>query len=215
MKYSDLPPNMQKAYDSGTWTPLQPLDDRGGSGGGGSPSAAPAAAGGTTNTAGTNPQLDDLWKKYQGRFDVDNTKRQIEKSTGAIADSAALLGKDARASLASRGASGSGVGAAFIQKHVTDPAQRQAAGAAADITMNDERRKDQLVLGGTGLASAGADLSLRDRELGLRQQQMGEDNAYRRDEQKYRREDAQTAQWMALMGGMATNGNQMYAAGGY
>ena len=164
-------------YQNGTWVNgpggRRFIPNSGGSGGGGGGGGGNSVSAGkpniTTNTAASNPHLDDLWAQYQARMGSDTTQRAIDRSTGAIADSAALLGKDAKANLASRGALGSGVGAAYIQKNITAPAQRQAAGAAADITLAAEKRKDDLTLGGLGIARAPADLALQQQGLALQQ----------------------------------------------
>jgi hypothetical protein len=151
------------------------------------------------NTAQNDPHLDDLWKKYQDRFSDDNTKRAIDRSNTGIADSAALLGKDARASLADRGALGTGVGAAFINKNITAPAQRQAAGAAADISMDAEKRKDALVLGGVGLAGAHSDLAVRQQANANQQYATSAQIQMQQQEAQQRALQQQQAQWMALM----------------
>lgn len=180
-------------YQHGEWrdTPAGPrfVPGRPGGGGGG---GYGGGGGGISNTAAPDPNMSWLVDKFKDRFSSDNTQRAIDRSNAAIADSAALLGKDARANLAARGALGSGVGAAYIQKRITEPAQREAAGRAADISMDAERRLDALTLGGAGLMAKPAELALQQQGLAL--------NQYNTDAQlAMAQSQAQQAQWLALM----------------
>ena len=153
----------------------------------------------TTNTSANDPRLDDLYKRLQGRFGADVSARAIDKSNAGIADAAALLGKDARAGLAQRGALGSGVHAAFVTKNITDPALRQAAGAAADISMGEEKRQDALTLGGLGIAGAQSDVNLRQQANANQQYATSAQLAIAQEQARAQQQQQQWAQWQALM----------------
>jgi hypothetical protein len=166
------------------------------------PSVASSISAPTTNTAGADPNLGWLIDKYKGRFDSNNTQRAIDKSNLGIADAAALLGKDAQAGLAARGARGSGVAGAFIQKHITDQAQRQAAGAASDIAQGEQSRLDNLTLGGLGIMKSPADIALS--QQGLANQQYATSAQIQMQQQQFQaqQQQAQLAALMAMMNGI-------------
>jgi hypothetical protein len=164
-------------------------------GSGGGSGGAGGSGGPINNNAATNPDMKWLIDKYKDRFSPDTTKREIDRSNAGITDAAALLNKDAQAGLAQRGARNSGVAGAFIQKHITDPAQRQAAGAAADIAQNNERRLDQLTMAGSGIVNAPAQLQLEQQRLALQQYQTNAQLEMQRSQQ-------QQAQLLALLNGL-------------
>lgn len=156
----------------------------------------------TTNTAGADPNLSWLTDKYKSRFDPSTTARAIDRSNAGIADAAALMNKDAQASLASRGARGSGVASAFIQKNITDKAQRQAAGAAADIAQGEQTRLDQLTLGGTGLMGAQGNLALGQQANANQQYATSANVALQQQQMAYQQQQAQMQALLAIMNGI-------------
>lgn len=186
-------------------------------GGGGTGGAGGGGAGGTGGTGGTggpisnttqiSPYLQSQIDRYESRFDVDNTKRAIDKSTLGVMDAAALGARDlGAANAARRGISGTGTSAAFLAKRFYEPAQRQAASNAADIAMGRERELDALTLGGTSLMRSPDDISLANRDLALRQalgyegigvQKSGLDLQRAQAEQAIR--DNQISQYLALI----------------
>lgn len=156
----------------GFLTGYDPTYRAGGTIPGGSPgptSAGGASGGSYTSSTGRNPDLQWLQDKYKSRFDVDNTKRTIDKSNLGIMDAAALGAADAKANLASRGAIGSGAADAFLQKRIFQPAQREAAGKAADIALQREKDLDALTLGGQGIMSSQANLQLAEKAQALQE----------------------------------------------
>lgn len=160
------------------------------------------AVGPTTNTAGPDPNLTWLTDKYKSRFDASNVGRQIDRSNAAIADSAALMNKDAQAGLASRGARGSGVAGAFIQKNITDKAQRQAAGAAADITQGEQTRLDNLTLGGTGIMGAQSNLALGQQSLANQQYATSASVAMQQQQMQQQMQQQQLQALLSIMHGI-------------
>lgn len=194
------------------WAAMQASLDPHGAAPGHPPNAAPAAApssgpasfqaqapGPTTNTAAPDPNLNWLIDKYKSRFDTSNTQRAIDKSTSGIADAAALMSKDAQGGLAARGALGSGVAGAFVQKHITDQAQRQAAGAASDIAQNEQTRLDNLASGGLGIMKAPADLALQQQANANQQYQTQAQIQIAQEQAAAQRAQIQWAQYQALM----------------
>lgn len=181
-------------------------------GGGGAPAAPPAIPGGgipITNTAQNSPNIDWLQDKFKDRFNQDNTKRAIDRSNLGIADSAALMAADQQGGLARRGATGTGTADTFLNKRVFQPAQQQAAKAAADISMGRERDLDQLTLGGLPIMRAQDDINLANRGLGIQQlgvQQQGilgqQGIDLQRQQLEQQRKDQEMSRWLALMGGM-------------
>lgn len=196
-RYGKDADRMRAAFESGSFTPpdYNPAPSAG---------ASPGSIGSTENYAQNSPNIQEQMDRYRQRFSVDNTNRAIDKSNLGIMDAAALGAADQKANLSRRGVLGSETGARFLQKNVFDPAQRAAAGAAANIAMQREKDLDALVLGGTGLMQAQDQLNLANRGLNLQQiSQDREDQRYsaqRADEERRRRED--TARWLATMGGI-------------
>lgn len=210
MNYADLPPNLKKAYDAGTYRPPTPFSDAPGSGGGqtgggfqapSAPSVGPGMSP-TTNTAGPDPNLSWLSDKYKSRFDTSNTARAIDRSNASIADSAALMNKDAQASLASRGARGGGVAGAFIQKNITDKAQRQAAGAAADISQGEQTRLDNLTMGGSGIMGAQGQLALGQQSLANQQYATSANIALQQQQMVQQQQQQQLQALLSIMHGI-------------
>ena len=163
--------------------------------------AAPAAGdvGGSTNTAQTDPYLKELVDKYRSRFDVDNTQRAINRSTTGIMDAAALGAADLKGNLSSRGLVGSEGGNAFLAKRVFGPAQRQAAGAEADISLGNEQRLDNLTLGGLGIMNAPGQASRADRGLALSQSGQDFDQGLQQAQLQNQMQQQQYAQWLSLL----------------
>ena len=188
---------MKAGYLSGGYTPLD-FDSVPGQGGGNPTPGAPG--GGTTNASQASPYLEEQINRYRDRFNVDNTKRAIDKSTLGIMDAAALGAADAKAGQSRRGVLGTEVGAAANQRNIFEPAQRAAASQAANITMQREKDLDALVLGGTSLMRAPDEISLANRGLGL--QQLGQDREDQRFraqmEQEERRRREEAARWQAM-----------------
>jgi hypothetical protein len=145
-----------------------------------------------------SPYIKEQIDRYRSRFDKDTTARAIDRSNLGIADSAALMASDAKANMARRGVLGSGTGAAFLNKNVFAPAQRQAAGAAADISLGRERDLDALTLGGTGLMTAPSSIALADRDLALRQWMAQNEDERARAALAQAGQNQQLAQWIAL-----------------
>jgi len=161
---------------------------------------APAASGGgSTNTAQTDPNLQKLVDKYMSRFEVDNTQRAINRSTTGIMDAAALGAADPKGNLSSRGLVGSEGGNAFLAKRVFNPAQRQAAGAAADIALGNEQRLDNLTLGGLGIMNAPGQASRADRGLALSQSGQDFDQGLQQAQLQNQMQQQQYAQWLSLL----------------
>ena len=165
--------------------------------------AAPAAGGGggggSTNTAETDPYLKELVDKYRSRFGVDNTERAINRSTTGIMDAAALGAADLKGNLSSRGLVGSEGGNAFLAKRVFGPAQRQAAGAAADIALGNEQRLDALTLGGLGIMNAPGQASRADRGLALSQSGQDFNQSLQQAQLQNQIQQQQMAQWLSLL----------------
>lgn len=153
-------------YKNGTWKDGRFIPNSSSAGG-----QAPGSGVGprSTNTAQTDPNLQALLDRYNSRFDGSNADRATSRAVGGIADAAALLTRDAQAGLAARGATGSGVAAAHIQKNITDPSLRAATSAATDIALGEQERQDRLTLGGLGIAGAAGDAARADRSLNLQQ----------------------------------------------
>jgi hypothetical protein len=172
----------------------------------GAPAPGAPAPGQTTNTAANSPNLQRHMDRYESRFDVDNTKRAIDKSNLGIMDAAALSAADQKANLSRRGVHGTEVGAANLQKNVFEPAQRAAANAASNIALQRERDLDALVLGGTGIMGAQDNLSLANRGLNLQQLNSDrEDLRYRASQElEERRRREETARWQAMMGSLGS-----------
>jgi hypothetical protein len=170
----------------------------GGGYGGGS---GDGSGGGTTNTSEASPTVQEHIQNYRDRLSADTTKRAIDRSNLGVADSAALLASDAKANMSRRGVLGSGTGDAFLNKRVFEPAQRQAAAQAANISLQRERDLDALVLGGTGIMRLPDEIALANRGLNLEQLRGDrEDQRYRGEierEERRRREDA--ARWQAML----------------
>jgi hypothetical protein len=156
---------------------------------------------GTTNTAEPSPFVQEHIQNYRNRLSEDNTKRAIDKSNLGIADSAALMAADAKAGMSRRGVQGTDTGAAFLQKRVFEPAQRAAAGQAANIALQRERDLDNLVLGGTGIMRLPDEIALANRGMNLDQLRSDREDARHRAEiereERRRREDA--ARWAAML----------------
>jgi len=129
-----------------------------------------ASQGGTTTTTQISPYLLSQIGRYEDRLSNDTTQRAIDRSNLGVADAAALMGADARANLAARGILNSGAGAAYVNRRITQPALRQAAQQAANISLGRERDLDALVLGGTGLMTAPDAVALENQRLALAQQ---------------------------------------------
>jgi hypothetical protein len=200
--------NMRAGYLSGGYTPLD-FDSVPGNPSPGNPSGGDAGGGGTTNTSQTSPYMEEQINRYRERFNVDNTKRAIDKSNLGIMDAAALASADAKAGQSRRGVLSTGVSAAQNQRNIFEPAQRAAASAAANITMQREKDLDALVLGGTSLMRAPDEIALANRGLNL--QQLGQDREDQRfrtqleiDERR-RREEA--ARWQAMAGSLGDYGD--------
>lgn len=200
---------MRGAYLAGTYTPL---DFDSVPGVGDNPQNPGGSGGGSTTTAQTSPYLEEQINRYRQRFDVDNTKRAIDKANLGIADAAALSAADAKAGQSRRGVLHTGVSAQQNARNIFEPAQRAAAKAASDITLQRERDLDALVLGGTGLMTAPDQINLANREFGLRQ--MESDRADQRfrtqleQEERRRREDA--ARWLAMTDSLGDYGGGSY-----
>jgi len=146
----------------------------GGGGGGGGPvtTGAPIVGPVLANTVAPDPYLEEQVRNLRARMGSDTTERAIGRSTTGILDAAALGAADeGAANLSSRGLVGSGAGQSFLHKRFFDPAQRAAAGAAADIAHQREQDLDRLVLGGTAIMGAPGQYSLANRNLGLQQWQ--------------------------------------------
>lgn len=198
--------DMRAGYLGGGYTPLFTDVANVGLGGnaGGNAGGAGGAGGGSTNSAETSPFLQEQIDRYRQRFSVDNTNRAIDKSNLGIMDAAALGAADAKAGQSRRGVLNTEASAASNQRNVFEPAQRAAANAAADISMQRERDLDALVLGGTSLMRAPDEVNLSNRGLNLQQMGMDrDDQRYRSEverEERRRREDA--ARWQAMLDGL-------------
>lgn len=181
-----LPPPPQLQAPNINWPPAPSGGGRGG-------------GGGTHNSVETNPDLNWLSQKYKERFGSDTTERAISRATAGIADEAALLGADARSNLAQRGALGSGVGAAFLKKRVTDPALRASAGAASDIALKGEQRLDSLAAGGAGVLGAPAQLALGQQQLAQQQYQTDASVAAQQAQLQMEAQRQQLQQYLAFL----------------
>lgn len=151
-----------------------------------------------TSTAADDPrqaEVYDLWKK---RLSTDVTKRAIDRSNLATMDAAALGAADAKANLSSRGALGAGAGATFVNRNITQPAIRDAAGKAADISLGREGQLDALTLAGGPLASNMASNNLAQRQFGLEQWNAQQADAARRAAMEQEQRNTELAQMMAI-----------------
>lgn len=165
---------------------------------GGAGGAGAGAGAGTSNVAEISPFLKEQIERYRSRFGSDPTERAIQRSNLGIADAAALLAADAKANMASRGVLNTGTGATFLQRRVFEPAQRQAAGRAADIAMGRERDLDALVLGGTGLMTAPDAIALAAQGMNLQSQAQAADQAFRANQAEEERKWRTTQMLMDL-----------------
>lgn len=162
--------------------------------------AAPAPAANTWTNEGAVPDyLMGAVKRLEGRSDASNTARAIDKSNAGIADSAALLAKDAKANMGSRGVMGTGVGNAYLQKNVFQPAQRMAAKGASDISQGEQTRLDNLALGGTAVLTAPSQIALANQGLNLQQQGQQQNFALQQQQLKMQQDEAEMAKYRALM----------------
>ena len=152
----------------------------------------------STNTSEISPYLKKALGRLDERFSDDNTKRAIQDSNLGISDAAALSAADQKGGLSRRGLVGSEGGATFLSKNVYQPAQRQAAKAAANITLAQQARKDNLVLGSQGLVRAPDEINLANRAEASREQEA----QAQQQQQQAQLQQQQTAQWLSLMGGM-------------
>lgn len=161
------------------------------------PAGAPAEF---ENTAYESPKIEEVYKLWKERLGKDPTERAINKSNLGVADMAALAASDLGGSMARRGVLGTGTGATFLQNKVFAPAQREAAGRAADIAMGREKDLDALTLAGLGIARAGEDVNLANRGLGLQQYLGQNQTALGWAQLKQQQQDAEMARWLALLG---------------
>lgn len=159
-----------------------------------------------TNESEYSPWISDVRNRWLERLSADPTKRAIDRSNLATMDAAALAAKDLGANIASRGALGSGAGSTFLANRVFAPAQREAAGKAADISLGRERDLDNLTMAGLGIARAGEDVNLANKNLGLNQYiaqnnaQLGwAGNQLNWAQLQQQAQDAQMAQYLALL----------------
>ena len=156
----------------------------------------PAAPVTSTNTSEISPYLKKALGRLDERFSEDNTKRAIQDSNLGISDAAALSAADQKGGLSRRGLVGSEGGATFLSKNVYQPAQRQAAKAAADITLAQQARKDNLVLGSQGLVQAPDQINLANRAEASREQEA----QAQQQMQQAQLQQQQQSQWLSLMG---------------
>jgi hypothetical protein len=188
-KYGKSAGQMKAAYEAGSFLPPDFNS-----------SANTTVSQGSTISAEESPYIKEQMDRYRERFNVDNTKRAIDKSNLGIADAAALGAKDLRANTSRRGIHGTDAGSQFLQKNVFDPAQRAAAKAASDIVLQRERDLDALTLGGTGLMMAQDQVNLANRQFGLQARESDRaDERFRRqmeEDEMRRREEA--ARWAAM-----------------
>lgn len=182
-----------ESTDVGTWI---------GAPGGTAPPAAgaPTVPGATqlNNNAAPSPLLNEQVNLVRERLGRDTTQRQLDRSNLSIADSAALLAKDAKANTARRGVTDTSAADAYLNKNIFQPAQRAAAGAAADIVQGEERRKDSLVLGSTPIFQAPDQFSLANRRLGLDQWSAQSADERARAGMQLDADAAQLARYLAL-----------------
>lgn len=131
----------------------------------------------TTNQVAGDPTINKFLDQYDQRMGSDQTQRATAQASTNIANQAAgrMLGLNEQ--MAARGVAGSGVGNDLGQR-VGDASQRLQAGAAAQIQMNEQARKDNLFMGSQGLATAPGHMAQGWMGLGLQQQgqQMGQQN---------------------------------------
>lgn len=215
------------------------------SGAGGVPAAA--ATPGTTNTSSGSPDLNNFnnqmgnrISQYEGQGGDPNlawglqqlkdrmgpgaTQRAIDIASQNIDANAAGQRQMLSENLARRGMGGAGVEAEGLQK-ITEDAQRQRAGVAANVSLGRERDIDQLLLGGQNMigaqgqyglqrqgmlnnmyglqlqgAGAAANYGLGQQRLGL--DQLNSDRQYDlgRANLAQQANQNQMAQWMSLMG---------------
>lgn len=161
--------------------------------------AAPAAPTTWTNEGAVPDYLNRAVERYEGRFDTSNTARAIDRSNAGIADSAALLAKDAKANMGSRGVLGTGAGDAYLQRNVFQPAQRMAAKAATDLSLAEQDRLDRLAVGGTGVLALPSQVALANQRLNLDQMTAMNQDQRARESMDMQRENDEMAKWRALI----------------
>jgi hypothetical protein len=208
---ASLPKALQDSYLRGTYTPPGSASGHGVPGAAGTATTGVGGAGTGAAGAGTakppsldfeaelDPYIQRQIQRYEQRFDVDNTKRAIDRSNLGIADAAALSAADAKANMASRGILGTGTGAAYLQKRIFEPARQQAAKAAADIAFANEQRLDALTLGGTGLMTAPSAIALGQQRLGLDAWSRAQEDARLRAAMEQSTEAARRAEELARL----------------
>lgn len=157
--------------------------------------AAPAAA--TSNTSEVDPYVKKALDRLDSRFSEDDTKRRIQDSNLGIADAAALSAADQKGGLARRGLIGSAGASEFLSKNVFQPAQRQAAKAASDITLGQQARQDSLAEAAAGASTAPATIQAENRRIAIQQQQ---ENASEQQAAQAAQQQ-QVSQWLSLLSG--------------
>lgn len=155
-----------------------------------------------------DPRMLEAYNILKGRMDTSNTKRAIDKAVLGTMDAAALGAKDLGANMARRGVSGTGTGATFLQKNVFAPAQREASGKAAEISLAEQDRLDKLAAALQGPAAGIAGHNLSNREFGLQSWQAMQQAALQRQQLAQSAMDNEIARWMALA-------NSGFGGGGY
>lgn len=157
------------------------------------PAAAPAPPE-ITNTAATDPNLQDYLSRLKGRLDnpEGSTKRAIDVAGGAIRDVGEGEKSAVQANAARRGVLSSStipeIGEAAISKGV----QSNVGKAAAGIALGRERDNDAFLAGSGGAFQAPGAAARADRSLGLNQWQVAQAN-------QRAMEAAQMQQWMSSL----------------
>lgn len=154
-----------------------------------------------------DPRMVEAYGLLKGRMGEDNSKRAIDKAVMGTMDAAALGAKDLGANMARRGISGTGTGATFLNRNVFQPAQREAAGQAASISLAEQDRQDRLAQSLQGPAAGIAGQNLANRNFGLSTWQAQQQEALQRAQMEQQARESELARWMALtqsMGGIGS-----------
>ncbi len=123
-----------------------------------------------TNNVDPSQNLQWLQDQYKQRLGQDPTQRAMNRATSQIRDATTGLGKELGGNMARRGIAQSGIQNSG-QQALANQAQKQIAGASADIAMGRERDVDAMVMGGLPIMGAQDELGLRKQGLGLQQWQ--------------------------------------------
>lgn len=139
----------------------------------------------------------------RGRMSADTTQRATDVTNQRVNDAAAGSQKALTADMARRGIRGDSGVAADLSSRITEQAQRQKAGNAAQIQLGREGQLDALALGGNAALQAPSQRNLQQQNLtnnliGNQGQAMNQNTQNQLGSQRLGLEQYQTSQQGAL-----------------